>query len=165
MNSEPENFEQLRRLLIVKRHEQPPPGFFDDFSRRVIARIEAGEWGDQAVGLGRMFWKTPWLQRWLSALEEKPALAGAFSLSVCGLLLAGIICSVAPAEPGGPNLLGGSQSLAVMAVPRAAEPSPVFVSSTNGLMPGPLQDSLFGPLGSSQAQPRFIRVSEPVMDR
>jgi hypothetical protein len=165
MNSEPENFEPLRRLLMLKRHEQPPPGFFDDFSRRVILRIQAGEAGDEAVAIGRMFWKTPWLQRFLNALEQKPALAGAFSLGVCGLLLAGLLCSVAPAEPGRPDLLSGSQSLAAIAVPQAADPSPVFVSSTNGLLPGPLQDSRFEQFGSSQVQPRFIRVSEPLTDR
>lgn len=50
-----------------------------------------------------------------------------------------------------------------MAVPQVADPSPVFVSSTNGVLPGPLQNSLFEQFGSSEAQPRFIRVSEPVM--
>jgi len=43
MSSEPENFEALRRLLVIKRHEQPPPGYFNDFSRQVISRIRADE--------------------------------------------------------------------------------------------------------------------------
>lgn len=122
MNAEPENFEQLRRLLIVKRHEQPPPGFFDNFSRRVMVRIEAGDTGEVALGIGRWFWKTAWLQRFFSALEQKPALAGAFSLSMCGLLLAGIISSVAPAEPGRLDLLNGSQSLADHGRPSGSRP-------------------------------------------
>jgi hypothetical protein len=163
MNSEPENFQQLRRLLMLKRHEQPPPGYFDGFSRRVIIRIKAGETGGEAVGIVRMFWEANWLGRLWSALEEKPALAGAFTLSVCGLLLAGIICSVAPAEPGSPNLVSGSQSLAAIAVPQVADPTPVFVSSTNGLLPGPFQHSPFVQFGNPEAQPRFIRVSEPVV--
>jgi len=160
MNPEPENFERLRRLLIVKRYEQPPPGFFDDFSRRVMLRIQAGEAGEEALGFGHWLWQTPWLQRLVSALEQRPAVAGAFSLSVCGLLLAGILCSVAPAEIGRPDLLGGSQSLAAIAVPRAADPVPVFVSSTNGILPGPLQGSLLEHFGNSQVQPRFILTSE-----
>jgi hypothetical protein len=163
MNPQPENFEQLRRLLMLKRHEQPPPGYFDDFSRRVLMRIKAGETGDAAAGIGRMFWEAHWLGRLWSALEQRPALAGAFSLSVCGLLLAGIICSVAPAGPGSPDLVGGSQSLAAIAVPQVSSPSAVFVSSTNGVLPGPLQNSLFEQFGSAEAQPRLIRFSEPAM--
>jgi hypothetical protein len=160
MKPEPENFERLRRLLMVKRHEQPPPGFFEGFSRRVLSRIQAGEAGEEAVGFGYWLWQIPWFQRLFTALEQRPAVAGAFSLSVCLLLLAGILCSVAPAELGRPDLLGSSQSLAAIAVPHAAEPVPVFVSSTNGLLPGPLQGSLLEHFGNSQVQPRFILTSE-----
>jgi len=39
----PDDFKSLRRLLALKRYEKPPPGFFEDFSARVMARIEAEE--------------------------------------------------------------------------------------------------------------------------
>jgi hypothetical protein len=60
----PDDFEALRRLLALKRHEKPPPGYFEDFSARVMARIEAEEhmrarsWIDQLRDLfqaGRAF--------------------------------------------------------------------------------------------------------------
>lgn len=60
----PDDFEALRRLLALKRHEKPPPGYFQDFSARVMARIEAEErmrarsWIDQLRDLfqaGRIF--------------------------------------------------------------------------------------------------------------
>ncbi|MGO8678389.1 MAG: hypothetical protein ACLQVX_21315 [Limisphaerales bacterium] len=165
MNPEQENFERLRQLLLLKRYEQPPPGFFDGFSRRVIIRIKTGEAGEEAAGLGRMFWEVSWLGRLWSALEQKPALAGAFTLSVCGLLLAGILCSVAPAESGSRDWVSGSQSLAAIALPQVADPAPVFVSSTNGVLPGPIQNALFVRFGDSQVQPQLIRLSEPGMDQ
>jgi len=76
--SENENdFEALRRLLALKRHEIPPPGYFEDFSGRVIGRIRAGE------GVRQL----PWLLRLLQAFETKPAYPVAFASGLCTLLL------------------------------------------------------------------------------
>ncbi|MSU62594.1 MAG: hypothetical protein EXS31_09380 [Pedosphaera sp.] len=38
-----QDFQDLRQLLAAKRHEQPPPGYFDHFADRVISRLEADE--------------------------------------------------------------------------------------------------------------------------
>ncbi|MBC8096511.1 MAG: hypothetical protein H7Y43_11935 [Akkermansiaceae bacterium] len=85
MNPESQDFEQLRRLLAIKRHEQPPPGYFHHFSGDVIARIKAG---DQGESLG-----TNWVQKLWSMLETKPVFAGAFGASVCAVLISGILNS------------------------------------------------------------------------
>jgi hypothetical protein len=80
--SENENdFDALRRLLALKRHEIPPPGYFDGFSDQVIARIRSGE---RAVEL-------PWLLRFLQAFEARPAYPVAFASSLCMVLLFGIV--------------------------------------------------------------------------
>ena len=92
MSQEQENFEQLRRLLALKRHEQPPPGYFHNFSRQVIVRIRAGEAsGDPAWET--LSWEAPWLQRLWAALEAKPIWAGAFGVAVCSLLISGALYS------------------------------------------------------------------------
>jgi hypothetical protein len=80
MNLPQPDFDNLRRLLALKRYEQPPPGFFSHFSDRVIARIEAEEMTTPAPG-----WR-----RWLAALDFRPSLAGAYGLLVVGLIVAGV---------------------------------------------------------------------------
>ena len=58
---------------------------------QVIARIKAGERGEEGALLERLFWEAPWLQRIWAAFEAKPILAGAFGVAVCGLLISGVI--------------------------------------------------------------------------
>jgi hypothetical protein len=88
-----ENFEELRRLLAVKRHEQPPPGYFDGFSRQVITRIQAGEARASESFLQRWMSRAPWLQSLWNGFEAKPIVAGAFGVGVCGLLVIGLVSS------------------------------------------------------------------------
>lgn len=114
MHSEPENFEQLRRLLALKRHEQPPPGYFNHFSRDVIVRLRAGE-GTQAES--GFFVDFPLLQRLWDSLEAKPVLAGALGVALCGFLTAGFLFSDNP---------GIAQNAPVGVL--MPEPSPVVAS-------------------------------------
>ena len=83
MSCPPDNFDTLKKLLALKRHELPPPGFFSRLPDRIIARIEA-------EGLARQL---PWWERWISSLEAKPVLAGAYGLLVGGLLVVGLSIS------------------------------------------------------------------------
>jgi len=75
METEPDDFGDLRRLLALKRHECPPPGYFDRFSSKVVARLEAQ----------RIYDATPAWRRWLSELIERPALTGLYLVLFGGL--------------------------------------------------------------------------------
>jgi hypothetical protein len=81
MNSTPEDFSQLRRLLALKRHEQPPPGYFNELPRRIFARLEAVRSADSGS----------WFERLMQAFELKPVLAGSFGVAAFGLLLFGLV--------------------------------------------------------------------------
>jgi hypothetical protein len=88
MNESENNFEALRRLLALKRHEIPPPGYFSNFSGNVIAHIRAGE-----NGSGKSFAGTSWLAKFLQIFEAKPAFAGAFASAMGLILVFGIVFS------------------------------------------------------------------------
>jgi hypothetical protein len=92
MSQDSENFEQLRRLIALKRHEQPPPGYYHHFSREVIVRIKAGDLGDRA-GASWWSWEGSWMQRVWTAVETRPAVAGAFGVAVCGFFAVGALLS------------------------------------------------------------------------
>ena len=74
MNSDPGDFEALRKLMALKRHEQPPREYLHELSDNIIHRIENGE--------GRMnLWDK------LSAnFTLRPGLVYAFGLTLCGAI-------------------------------------------------------------------------------
>lgn len=80
MNEAPENFEALQKLLALKRHEVPPPGYFNNFSEKIIARIEAQEMAKQQS----------WWRQWLTGVDAKPVLAGAYAAAIGGLFACGL---------------------------------------------------------------------------
>lgn len=94
MNKDEQNFESLRRLLALKRHETPPPGYFNNFSRQVLARIRAGE-VEVSAGLAERL-GISWLLKWFQAFETTPAYAGSFATVLCLLLLFGAIMAQRP---------------------------------------------------------------------
>jgi len=80
MNPPPEEFDHLRRLLALKRHELPPQGYFNHLSDKIIARIET-------EGLSAQI---SWWQRLFPDLDAKPVLACAYGLVIMGLLAIGV---------------------------------------------------------------------------
>lgn len=79
MGSSQEEFVELRRLLAAKRAEQPPPGYFNTFASKVVARIEAEN----------LAAPEPWWVRWFAPASWTPGLVTANTAIVTGLALLG----------------------------------------------------------------------------
>lgn len=158
MSAERENFDQLRKLLTLKRHEQPPPGYFHHFSREVIIRIHAGEHLEPGAFRDKLGWDAPWLARFWNFLEGKPAIAGAFGLAVCGLLFTGIF-SAEPSNEGSTvssfHMPGAATSLIAdrTSIPLGSATLP-RVSATDSSMAGMISFQGRGPLLQTMARPQ-----------
>lgn len=110
--SSPENFDSLEKLLRLKRHEQPPPRYFNEFSGRVISRIERGDA------------RVSWWDRF--GFDLRPALAAGAGLVACGLIVYGVATTEGEVGViGGPGLIGFNASESVI------QPSPILASSVN----------------------------------
>lgn len=69
--------------LALKRHERPPPGYFDRLPSRVLARIDAQR---PVVNSG-------WVDSLLERLQLRPALVGFLGASLGGLYFLGLAFS------------------------------------------------------------------------
>jgi len=98
MENENQDFSQLKKLLSLKKHEQPPPGYFNKFSGNVIVRILAQRDGKRD-SLDELEAEAPWLMRFWRMLEAKPIFGAAFGAAVCSLVLAGILAAEKPVAP------------------------------------------------------------------
>ncbi len=97
MANENENFDQLKKLLALKKHEVPPPGYFNKLPGEIVSRIRS----ERAVNtdpMAKLRNEAPWLVRFWQSLEAKPAFAGAFGAAVCAVVLAAIFFAEKPAQ-------------------------------------------------------------------
>jgi hypothetical protein len=155
MSLEQDNFESLRRLLALKRHETPPPGFYNRFPHEVIAQLEALQAGPRAAGSRRQSEAPSWLLRLWEIFEAKPLLAGGFGVVVCSFLIGGMIL-VSEGSPGvNGNVLvaGGPTDPVVDTVEKTNASTTGVVSIDNG-------NSLFDQLGPLRAEPVSFTVPE-----
>jgi hypothetical protein len=135
MNPDSENFDSLRQLLSLKRHEIPPPGYFDRFSREVTARIKAGERGGE---IGASY---SWLRRLLGMFDVKPIFAGAFGTAVCAFIVSGIISSEqSPVMGGAVSAVSGNPSVAAIPVSMTSPGLDQQFSTTSNSVAGSLFD-------------------------
>jgi hypothetical protein len=88
------NFDGLKRLLKLKQHEVPPPGYFNRFSGDVVSRIRAGESGG-SQSIFEQFGSGSWGSL-LQVFQAKPGVIGGFATSLCLLLLIGVVMADRP---------------------------------------------------------------------
>jgi hypothetical protein len=138
MNPDAENFGSLRKLLALKRHEQPPPGYFNSFSNNVMARINAQE-GDS---------ESRWLLNLWHNLIHRPLLSGALGAGAFGLVMFGLLFSQGNASPtAAAAYVNPATPFGMTAVPmldnQMVDARQEEINSTNPVTSG--QPSLFGP--------------------
>ncbi len=132
-NSEREEFAALRRLLVLKRYEQPPPPYFDWFAAQVAARVRQ-EQIKAAARISPTPFEIPWLQR-LWALLEARVFPMALGAGVCGLIMLGV-SRAEKATTGPTDIVGMPQS--------APYPSEYETAETKLLEPASFHSSTSG---------------------
>ena len=90
----PDEFESLKKLLALKRHEEPPPGYFDRLPGEVRARIAHAQASPE-----------PWWRRWLATCDLSPALATSYAVVAVTLVVGGIWMAKQPVAEGGPQIV------------------------------------------------------------
>jgi hypothetical protein len=150
------NFSELKRLLKLKQHEVPPPGYFNHFSGDVIARIRADREAGVQSALERS--ENSWLTNLLHIFQARPGMIGGLATS-CLLLLIGVVVLADRTDgvaTGGtdmasaPSLQNDATALASAAPLAPADSNSGIALSTNRVSLQPVA-SLFG----SQQNPLF----------
>src|SRR5207237_943257 len=72
-------FQDLRKLLALKRHEVPPPGYYNHLSLKIVSRLERAELEEQRT----------WWGAFVAKFDARPVLACMYGCVISSLLLAG----------------------------------------------------------------------------
>ena len=163
MNENDNNFADLKQLLKLKRHEVPPPGYFEDFSSQVTSRIRAGEGSRARTFTERLESEAPWAVSFLRIFETRPGMIGAFATCVCLLLVSVVVLSARADKAARLQMnlsatasAAGSPMSSMTSATLAASDSSGIVASTNPvtslqpvttLFAQPGSGSLFQPAG------------------
>ncbi len=164
-----EEFDALRRLLKLKRYEQPRPGYFNDLSRQVVARIRAGEGAGSASPSPEL--DISWLQALWGWFEGRPALAGLCGAAICVMLVVGVTysgrvktespVSASQGTPPGQPMESAAMPYVVMQLPQERS---VLISSTNPTIALPASGSLFDQIQNlGQPRAQTVNMLTPVL--
>jgi len=122
MSDANDNFQDLKKLLKLKRHEVPPPGYFNNFSDGITARIRAGEGAGSGNYFDRLQESSPFVANLLALFQAKPGLVGALATSACLMLLFTVVVTDR-SEP-------ASEAMSPLAEVPASPTSPIVATAT-----------------------------------
>jgi hypothetical protein len=143
--------EQLSALLRLKRHEQPPPGYFDDLLRAVHRR-------QREELLQRPLWRIA-LERLQCYFGEGRLAPVSYAGALAAVAVAGVfaIRSMSP----GPSLSAGPGAAAV-AITAPAEPVDRALTLQQRREPLISQQQLDAQIGFASKAPRYVIDARPV---
>ncbi|MEY3535057.1 MAG: hypothetical protein RLZZ582_633, partial [Verrucomicrobiota bacterium] len=153
--TEDESSKRLQQLLRLKRHETPPPGYFNDLSSGVMDRIRALEAERN----------TPLWRRWFflgSDSQSAAAPAGGLlpvwvwnglGLAMMATLLGGIYWASGTNDS--PNSEGMPSQQAAVTSPGLSRPSEAFSENPSIALSGSSWDSI--------SSPQYLRAAAPLV--
>ena len=115
MSTGPNDFDELQKLLALKRREQPPRQYFARFSDDVLHNLDAPERPETMS----------WLQRLGVPFDVSPAVVGAGGLLVSILLVTGIGYAMRPGGTRGPEIPPEPLDVGPVALGHLAPPNPM----------------------------------------
>jgi len=126
-NDNSNDFDQLRKLLALKRYEIPPPRYFNEFSGQVMARLSRPQ-------------RDPltWWQRLGFMIDLKPAFMCGLGVVICGLLSFGIIGAMQISDSDGGLTARDSFSGSSMANPAIVGIAPATATASEPMSMTPL---------------------------
>jgi len=138
MNSNSSDFEALRKLMALKRHEQPPPGYFYRLPDQIALRLARGEGQER-------FW-----EKFFNQFTFRPALAYSFALAAFSALTLSVVYSVRTEPPetaqsSGNGWQSGAEAEALANQSNLSEPLHVanWIGTENSSNPAVALPSLF----------------------
>lgn len=156
MNKNEQNFDKLKQMLKLKRHEVPPPGYFNNFSRNVVSRIRAGEVVHNQTVFERLQSRVSWLGSVAQLFETRPGVIGGFATGLCLLLVLGVVVAEYSDHPNSSYKLTESSdqtgnSMAALTSPDA--PSLMAAANSGGITASTNPVTSLQPVGTFFGQP------------
>ncbi len=133
MSESNDNFNELKRLLKLKQHEVPPPGYFNHFSGDVLSRIQAGESGSGQNLVEKLQSNWPFLAAMLRIFDARPGVIGGLATSVCLLLLIAVVVADRSDEASTDGMMASASASSSDSAAPALASAPLVPAGDSGI--------------------------------